>query len=93
MKRGKCYYKINKGLVFRREGKEGLLFNPDTGEIATLNETGVFIWKMCKKKTDLNEIVKNAIKRYRVKKEQAKREISKFLKQMVKVSYIIKSKE
>lgn len=55
--------KVSNSAVFREEGDEAFLFNPDTGDIKILNSTGVFIWKLCDgkhtKKDMTNKIVDN----------------------------------
>jgi PqqD family protein of HPr-rel-A system len=42
----KRLFKANQELVFRREGDEALLFNPQSGEIHLLNATGAEVWRM-----------------------------------------------
>jgi len=38
--------RTKRDVVYRREGEEGLLFDPQSGEVKLLNETGVAVWEM-----------------------------------------------
>ena len=41
-------YIRNPDVVLREEDPDGaLLFNPDTNQIRVLNNTGLFVWKLC----------------------------------------------
>ena len=48
---------VNPEIVFREEGDSALLFNPDTGEIKILNETGAFIYSHLDGTRSLDDIV------------------------------------
>ena len=47
----------NREFVLREEGDEGFLFDVERGRILVLNETGVFIWKMCREGRSEKEII------------------------------------
>ena len=79
---------LNPRIVFRKVGKTGLLFDPETGRIDGLNETGVFILGLCKKKITLDEILKKVLARYRVEREKVKKEAERFLEHMLRTRYI-----
>lgn len=52
-----CYI-VNPDVGLREEDEDGgLLFNPDTNQVKVINTTGLFIWKLCGGKQNLNEIV------------------------------------
>ncbi len=73
--------KIDERIVLREEGDEAFLFNPDTGLIKTLNETGVFIWKLCDGRHSKDAIVKKVTEDYDVKsKDNAQKDTEEFLK-------------
>lgn len=75
-------YKINPKIVFRREGKEAILFNSDNGNTETLNETGVFIFKLCNGKNSRESIAAKALTKYGGDKNIIKADINKFLKKL-----------
>lgn len=50
-------FKRDKNIIFREEADVGLLFNPDTGKINILNETGKFIWPRLDGEKANNEII------------------------------------
>jgi hypothetical protein len=48
------HYITNPDAVLREEDTDGgLIFNPDTNQIRVLNESGLFIWKLCDGSRDL----------------------------------------
>jgi len=58
----KVKFKRDSKIIFREEDDVGLLFNPDTGRVNILNETGKFIWSRLaegKTKARLAEEVKD----------------------------------
>lgn len=54
---GKDKLKHDRKIIFREEADVGLLFNPDTGRINILNETGKFIWSRLDGEKSGNEII------------------------------------
>ncbi len=73
--------KIDERIVLREEDDEAFLFNPDTAAIKTLNETGVFIWKLCDGRHSKDDIVKKVTESYDVKsKDIAQKDAEEFLK-------------
>ena len=51
-------YLQNPDVVIREVDEEGaLLFNPDTNHIRVLNRTGLFLWNLCEKGSDLSTMV------------------------------------
>ena len=50
--------KLNPMIVFRKENDEnGILFDPDSGEIYELNNTGIIIWEALEQGADQSAIV------------------------------------
>ena len=86
MQKKQCY--ANPLIVFRKEGKTGLLFNPLNGSIETLNETGIFIWKLCNGKNSPDDIVHKATTLYAGNKVKIANEVAEFLAKIVKEKYI-----
>lgn len=82
-------------IVFREEGDEALLFNPDTGQIKLLNYTGIFIWKLCDGKhsvKDMEEVIRCEFEEVG-DKDIIQRDIREFLGQLEKFGFIIFLKE
>lgn len=75
-------------VVFRQEGDGGLLFNVLTEQFKTINSTGVFIWRACKKGNTVQNISNEARKRYRVNKSIVTKEIQLFLADLVKNGFM-----
>lgn len=76
------YFFQRKNIVFRQEGRNALLFDPETGIVRILNETGIFIWKLCNGKYTFNEILKQLIGNYEVhckKKDKIVKECKNFI--------------
>lgn len=79
---------VNKKIILREEGDEAFLFDPDTGAIKTLNETGVFIWKLCDGSNGKKDIVDKIVDSYDVKKESAEKDVEELLIKLKEVSFI-----
>jgi hypothetical protein len=48
----------NPDVVMREVDEDGaLLFNPDTNRVRVVNRTGLFIWNLCEKGSDLPSIL------------------------------------
>ena len=82
----RCYR--NPVIVFRKEGKTGLLYDSLTGRIETLNETGVFIWGLCNGKNSADDIVGKVLKKYAGNRAIIKKEAGTFLRKIVREKYI-----
>ena len=77
------YLITNPEIVLKEELEEGLLFNPETGEIKLLNETGVFIYKLLDGKTSKNDIIDKVIVNFDIEeKKQAEKDVEEFLKML-----------
>jgi predicted Rdx family selenoprotein len=82
-------YQVEKSFVFREEKDGALVFNPDTGEIFAINKTGALIWKICRRKKTLEEIVKIVKKNFEIKNEnKLVRDIRAFLNQLKKLRMV-----
>jgi hypothetical protein len=72
--------KVNKRIVFREEGDEALLFNPDTGGVKVLNQTGKFIWSNLDGKTTQEAIIRKMKDSFDIADgEQIKKDLNKFI--------------
>jgi len=73
------YYAVNPKIIFRREGKEAILYNTDSGDMEILNKTGVFIFKLCNGRNTLEDIVSKALKRYTGHGRKIRLDIKRFI--------------
>ena len=70
----------NPEIVFREEIDEAILFDPRTGAIKILNETGAFIYQLLDGKHSQNDIVELLIKRYNTQsREETLHDLEEFL--------------
>ena len=80
-KRSNKVLKANPDIVFREEGKEALLFDPDTGSIKVLNYVGKMIWKLLDGKNSKEDIQKKIEKKFSdVSSKQVGKDLDNFLK-------------
>ena len=78
------YYIINPGVVFREEEGGGILFNPDTGEVKLLNETGALIFKLCDGRHKEEDIVKKVLEVFNCSsREKVERDVKDFIREML----------
>lgn len=54
----------NPELVFRTDGEEGLLFDPETGQIIYLNETAAFIYGLLDGEHSREQILDSLMQKY-----------------------------
>lgn len=84
-------YIINPDVVLREEDQDGaLLFNPDTNDVKVLNTTGLFIWKLCQKKSQKLSAIVKALKDSfdKVPVDEAETQVKDFIKQMESTGFI-----
>lgn len=83
------YSIANPEIVFREEDKEALLFDPKTGEIKLLNETGSFIYKLCDGRHKREDIVREIIENFEIDdEERVKGDLDRFLKGLQDKGYV-----
>jgi hypothetical protein len=85
-----AYFLRNPDVVLREEDEDGgLLFNPDTNQIRVLNNTGLFIWKMCDGTSDFPDFLAAIRESYEeVPEEQTDIQIKGFIDDMVASGFI-----
>lgn len=66
-----------------KEGEYGLL-NPLTRKLHRINETGRFIWEMCKEAKSIDEIAFTVAERFHIPLETAKKDIEEFVGHMIR---------
>lgn len=86
-----CMYRQNKDVIFRKEGDEAILFNPDNSDIIVINETGCFIWDMCNGNKGVEDMVDSITKEYNATAETANRDLHKFLSDLQNKKFIEKT--
>ncbi len=84
MSRKNIYFVINPKIVFRREGKEAIVFNSETGSMETLNETGAYICGFCNGKYSIEDIIAKATDKYGKNNKKIRPDILLFIKKMKK---------
>jgi len=62
--------------------KEGFIFDPETGNSYTVNQTGLFILELLKEGKSQDEIVDALTKEFEVSPEEAQRDLIDFLEQL-----------
>jgi len=84
-----CYI-INPDVGLREEDEDGgLLFNPDTNQVKVINTTGLFIWKLCDGKQNLNEIIAALKDTFEdAPADQITEDVNEFIEGMVKTGFI-----
>ncbi len=61
---------------------EGFIFDPETGNSYTVNQTGLFIIKLLKEGKNEDEIVRAITEEFEVGEEVAQRDLVDFLEQL-----------
>ncbi len=61
---------------------EGFIFDPETGNSYTVNQTGLFIIKLLKEGKNEEEIVKALTEEFEIGEDEAKRDLVDFLEQL-----------
>lgn len=85
----KVEYLRNPDVALRDEDQSGsMLFNPDTGEVLVINETGRFIWDLCASWTSIEDMVLGFRKNYEDLPEDIHGEVSRFVTAMAKGGFI-----
>ena len=73
-------YRQNPDVALREEDESGsLLFNPDTGEVLVINDTGRYIWKACKGGASMDNILGGIRKKYRDVPEELLDDVKEFM--------------
>ncbi|MGV8038668.1 MAG: HPr-rel-A system PqqD family peptide chaperone [Thermoanaerobaculaceae bacterium] len=65
--------KLNPDLVFREDNDGGLIFDPATGDVQVLNETGAFICALLDGSRSAEEIVAEVLEEFEVEDPDAAR--------------------
>jgi hypothetical protein len=83
-------YKLNtQKILFTQLGDEGVLYDTQTNEYISLNETLFKILKGIEDSLTIEQIVKNLCDEYRISEENCKQEVMNALSKLVEKEYII----
>lgn len=83
--------KVNSKIVFREEGDDALLFNPDTGQVKVLNEAGKITWSNLTGKNNQDFLVRKIMEAFDILDEQkVKEDLEKFILELEKLNFLEK---
>ena len=86
---GEKTYLRNPDVAIRDEDESGsMLFNPDTGEVLVINDTGRFIWDLCAEPTTVEVIVRQFPEEYDDLPDNLFEEVEQFVKIMTEGGFI-----
>lgn len=84
--------KANSRIVFREEGEEALLFDPDTGRVKVLNQTGKIIWSSLDGSSSRDLLIKKIMEAFDISDEKKVREdLEKFISDLEKLGFLEKN--
>lgn len=76
-------YRLKSDMVFRTEGEESFLFDPETGRVRILNETGTMIYQHLMRNLSREEIIDSIISEYEgVDRRDLEEDLDEFTAQM-----------
>jgi hypothetical protein len=81
--------KQTKNIVTRDEGEETFLFNADTANFITINETGRFIWDRCEEATTTEALLKYILDEYEVSEAEAKKDLDEHIAQLKQNGFLV----
>lgn len=85
-------YVQNSDIALREEDESGsLLFNPDTGEVLVINDTGRFIWDLCEESITIHAIVVEFNEAYDDLPENLLEDVEAYITTMTKGGFIATS--
>ena len=81
--------KVNSKIVFREESEGALLFDPDTGMVKVLNDTGKFIWGNLDGKTSADSLVEKIKETFDISDvKKVRDDLDNFLNDLKKMKFI-----
>ncbi len=82
-------YLRNPDVTLRDEdGSGSLLFNPDTGEVLVINDTGRFIWELCAEEVTMSDIIHAFGESYNAVPENLDEDVDSYMSVMKKGGFI-----
>lgn len=87
---GEMTYLRNPDVALRDEDESGsLLFNPDTGEVLVVNDTGRFIWTLCERTVSINEILRRFHESYDNLPDSLSEDVEQFVSALTKGGFVV----
>lgn len=84
--------KIKKDLIIEKIDNKIVIFDSKQLILFSFNETGSYIIKKIKSGDSTDKIIKGMVKKYRIKKDLAKRDLDEFLSSLLKKRLVFLSK-
>jgi hypothetical protein len=83
-------YIVNPDVVLREEDPDGgLLFNPDTNQVRVINNTGLFVWKLCDGTKSMESITAEIGKNFdQVPPDEVDGQVKTFMDDMIQNGFI-----
>lgn len=85
--------KLKDGFILRQVAGETVAIpvsgSLDLNQMITLNETGLFIWKLLEEETDAETILEKLLSEYDVEESTAKRHVDDFIKQLKEHDFFV----
>lgn len=81
-------YKLNKGYIFQKLQGKTIIFDGEKSVIYTFNEIASFIFQKIKSGSDRSEITGSIIRKYKVDKITAGKDIAEFITDLKKKKII-----
>jgi hypothetical protein len=80
----------NPDVVIREVDEDGaLLFNPDTNRVRVVNRTGLFIWNLCEKGSDLPSILAGLKETFdQVPEAEASAQVEAYVKELIQGGFL-----
>ncbi len=80
----------NPDVILRADEPGGpLLFNPDSNEMRILNETGLWVWNLCRQEITLQTLISRMLEEYDHKEcSSLETDLLLFLEEMVRQGFI-----
>lgn len=85
-------YKIKKGFIYQKQGKELVIFDSEKSLLYKFNETGGFIFTNLKKGQTKVKIVKNLSIKYGITRKLAAKDFDGLIKKLILKNVILQTK-
>ena len=74
----------------RTEDEGAFLFDPDSGRICYLNETGIHIWKLCNRPVTSTQVIKDlCLQHPEIEPDQVSADCIRFLNDLMKLGFLL----
>lgn len=81
-------YKINKGFIIQKMGKDLVIFDGEKSVLYTFNESAAFIFRKLKLKLSYEEIVKAMVKKFKIEEAEAEKDAKDLLNELLEEKII-----